>query len=297
MLPAPQLSRARLATWTALLAALIVLLLGDPAFAQGPSADFTVKPDTPTVGKDVRFRAVLSHHYDKAEVWWHFGAGPLGPIKRGRDVKHTFREAGDKRVSMAVVKGSDTRIVTKTVRVVAPAPTPPPPPPPPQDPPDDEDDDDGDDGDDGETPGFELPQSPQAPPSTGPQLPADVDVPAPALMSPFPIVRIAGQLLAGGAKVRLLSVRGPRGAMVSVRCSGDGCPVRSLRRRTRTRLLRVERLERRLNGGVRLEIYVRQRNRVGKYTRIKIRAGRRPPLRVDRCVRPGGRTPVRCPFA
>ena len=299
MLPAPQLSEARLAPWIVVFAALIVPLFGHSAFAQGPSADFTVTPATPTAGAQVTFRAVLSSHYEKASVWWHFGVGPLGPVKRGREVTHTFGAPGDKKVTMAVVRGSNVKAtLTKTVRVMAaapgpapePEPSPGPQPPPSQGPSDDDDDDEDDE------PEFDTPQNPP-PPENGSQLPESGDVPAPALMTPFPIVRIAGQLLPGGARVRVLSVRGPRGAVVSVRCHGEGCPLRSLRRRARRQVLRVERLERRLNAGVRLEIYVRQRHRVGKYTRIRIQAGRRPPLRVDRCVLPGGLTPVRCPFA
>ena len=288
-----------------MLAALITPLFGHSAFAQGPSADFTVTPAAPTAGAQVTFRAVLSKHYEKASVWWHFGAGPLGPVKRGREVTHSFGSPGDKQVTMAVVRGGDVKaMVTKTVRVMAaapgpapepapePEPSPGPQPPPAQGPSDDDDDDDDDD-----EPEFDTPQNPPPPPESGSQLPESGDVPAPALMTPFPIVRIAGQLLPGGARVRVLSVRAPRGAVVNVRCRGEGCPLRSLRRRVRRPVLRVERLERRLNAGVRLEIYVRQRNRVGKYTRIRIQAGRRPPLRVDRCVLPGGLTPVRCPFA
>ena len=275
-------------------AALITPLFGHSAFAQGPSAAFTVTPATPTAGDQATFRAVLSSHYEKASVWWHFGAGPLGPVKRGREVTHTFEAPGDKKVTMAVVRGGDVKaMVTKTVRVSAAAPEPEPSPGP-QPPPSQGPSDDGDDDDDDE-PEFDTPQNPP-PPESGSQLPQSGDVPAPALMTPFPIVRIAGQLLPGGARVRVLSVRGPRGAVVSVHCRGQGCPLRSLRRRARSQLLRVERLERRLNAGVRLEIYVRQRNRIGKYTRIRIQADRRPPLRIDRCVLPSDPTPVRCPF-
>jgi hypothetical protein len=302
MLPAPQLSGARLAPWIVVLAALIVPLFGHSALAQGPSADFTVTPATPTAGAAATFRAVLSQHYEKASVWWHFGVGPLGPIKRGREVRHTFGAAGDKQVTMAVVRGGDVKaMVTRTVRVLAAAPGPAPEPEPepepspgPQPPPSQGPSDD--DGDDDDEPVFDIPQNPP-PPESGSQLPNNGAVPAPALMSPFPIVRIAGLLLAEGARVRVLSVRAPRGAVVSVHCRGEGCPLRSVRQRVRRRVLRVQRLERLLNAGVRLEIYVRQRNRVGKYTRIRIQAGRRPPLRVDRCVRPGRLTPIRCPFS
>ena len=203
---------------------------------------------------------------------------------------------------MAVVRGGNVKaMVTRTIRVMAAAPGPAPEPAPepepspgPQPPPSQGPSDDDGDGDD--EPEFDIPQNPP-PPESGSQLPDNGDVPAPALMTPFPIVRIAGLLLPGGARVRVLSVRAPRGAVVNVHCHGEGCPLRSVRQRVRRRVLRVERLERLLNAGVRLEIYVRQRNRVGKYTRIRIQAGRRPPLRVDRCVRPGGLTPIRCPFS
>ena len=116
-------------------------------------------------------------------------------------------------------------------------------------------------------------------------------------MRPFPVVRIAGLLLPWGARVRLLTVQSPRGAIVTVRCRGEGCPLRSLRRRTRKRLVHIQGLERRLPAGIRVEILVRKRNLIGKYTRIGIRSGARPPLRLDRCLQPGRSAPVRCPSA
>jgi hypothetical protein len=49
-------------------------------------------------------------------------------------------------------------------------------------------------------------------------------------------------------------------------------------------------------AGIRVEILVRQRGFVGKYTRFRIRDGVRPPLRDDRCLLPGRRVPVGCSF-
>ena len=112
------------------------------------------------------------------------------------------------------------------------------------------------------------------------------------LMIPFPIVRIAGRLLPRGAWVRLLVVTAPRGAVVTARCRGTGCPLRPLRRRSHGQPVRIRGLERRLAARTRLEILVRQRGLVGKYTRFRIRAGGRSPLRDDRCLLPGRRTPV-----
>jgi hypothetical protein len=116
------------------------------------------------------------------------------------------------------------------------------------------------------------------------------------MMMPFASVRIAGLLLPWGARVRLLAVTAPPGAVVTARCRGEGCPLRWLRRRSRAQPVRIRGLERRLIAGIRLEILVRQHGFVGKYTRFRIRNGVRPPLREDRCLFPGRRKPVRCSF-
>ena len=114
------------------------------------------------------------------------------------------------------------------------------------------------------------------------------------MLRPRPVVRIAGLLLARGARVRLLSLVAPVGVKVLVRCHGRGCPARRLARTTRTRVVRFHRFERVLRAGVTLEFFVRRAGRIGKYSRIRIRAGR-PPLRLDRCLIPGRSRPVRCP--
>ena len=114
-----------------------------------------------------------------------------------------------------------------------------------------------------------------------------------ALMRPFPVVRIAGTVLPRGARVRILSVRSPRGARIRGRCTGRGCPVRSLARTSITGTVRLRRFERRLRAGITLEIFVRKPGRIGKYTRFLIRAGK-PPARVDRCLIPGRERPVAC---
>ena len=117
--------------------------------------------------------------------------------------------------------------------------------------------------------------------------------PAPVRMKPFPVVRIAGIVLPHGALVRILSVRAPRGASVLARCRGHGCPARAVARSSVASLVRIHRFERRLRAGVTLELFVRKRARIGKYTRFRIRAGK-PPARVDRCLMPGSSRPVRC---
>jgi plastocyanin len=123
------------------------------------------------------------------------------------------------------------------------------------------------------------------------------------LLSPFPVVRIAGRILRRGTLVRLLSVLAPGGVRVSIRCSGRGCPFGKQIRTTgrgptaqSARQLRVRRLERLLRPGIVIKVVVTRSDAIGKYTRFKIRKGK-PPARVDRCVNPGSSRPVTCPGA
>jgi outer membrane biosynthesis protein TonB len=112
------------------------------------------------------------------------------------------------------------------------------------------------------------------------------------LLRPFPIVRIKGRLTSEGARVTLLTVRAPRGTRIRVRCRGGSCPARKLAR-TAT-LTRFRALESDLAAGTRIDVTVTSPRRIGKWTTIRIRLGA-PPRRWDRCVLPGGRSPVTCP--
>jgi PKD domain len=112
------------------------------------------------------------------------------------------------------------------------------------------------------------------------------------LMNPFPIVRIAGRYLRNGARIKLLVVDAPRGSKVSIRCRGRGCPFKKQVRPAA--LVRVKKLERVLRAGATMKIYVTQRGVIGKFTRVKIRAGKAP-ARIDLCVPPGSWRPIRCP--
>jgi PKD repeat protein len=118
-----------------------------------------------------------------------------------------------------------------------------------------------------------------------------IDVSKPSPITPFPVIRLAGRYTHSGVTVRLLSVMAPRGARTVVRCVGGRCPVRSQARTSR--LSRFRRFERGLPPGVKLEIRVTQRGRMGKYTSFRIRSGR-PPLRRDRCIAPWTTRPRRC---
>jgi hypothetical protein len=126
------------------------------------------------------------------------------------------------------------------------------------------------------------------------------------ILSPFPIVRISGLVRKQGIKVRLLSITGPVGATVHVRCSGRGCPFRrtsALVRNTEasatlpagTGVVRVNRFRNRLlRRNARVTIFVVKQGFVGKYTRLRIRKGK-PPARVDRCVTSVNARPFACP--
>jgi hypothetical protein len=118
--------------------------------------------------------------------------------------------------------------------------------------------------------------------------------PLPRLLSPFPVVRLVGSLVSGGAVVRMLAVRAPAGALVLVRCHGAGCPVNRVKKVAGKVRLRFGVLERRLPSGVVLEVLVRGGDRIGKYTSFRIRRNRFP-QRTDACLRPGTTRRVACP--
>lgn len=127
----------------------------------------------------------------------------------------------------------------------------------------------------------------------------EYQVPELQYLAPFPVVRLAGRTTRTGSRITLLRVRSPRGSTATVRCSGGrrlGCPFSS---RTRTspasRVLRFRGLERPLKAGVRLNIFVRRGDAIGKHTRFTIRK-RKPPSRVDGCILPGDPfEPAECP--
>lgn len=121
------------------------------------------------------------------------------------------------------------------------------------------------------------------------------------VLSPFPVVRMTGRITGRGTRVRLLRVKAPVRAKVTIRCTGRSCPfrkqVRAVPRGASSRTaatVRVRRLERLLLPGVRVRVYVTKRGEVGKYTRFRFRAGNAP-VRTDRCVLPGSLAPAECP--
>ena len=119
--------------------------------------------------------------------------------------------------------------------------------------------------------------------------------PSPSLLSPFPIVRMAGRVLTSGVRVTLLTVQAPRGSLITIMCrdSRKSCPRSTTRRTSTGSRVRIRSFERRLRSGTVLRIFVTRAGTVGKYTRFTIRS-RRAPTRADSCARRVGSL-VACP--
>jgi PKD repeat protein len=92
-----------------------------------------------------------------------------------------------------------------------------------------------------------------------------------------------------------LTVKAQKGAMVRVSCKGRSCPKRKANStRSRGRAVHLDWLERRLAPGTRITIYVTRKGRIGAYTSLVIRRGKRP-LQRDGCLKPGSTRTMRCP--
>ena len=114
------------------------------------------------------------------------------------------------------------------------------------------------------------------------------------LMSPFPLVRLAGETTARGARIDLLTVRGPVCAKASATCRGRGCRSKRATGVIGRGRLRFRSMERSLRAGARIEIRVRKGDLIGKLTRFQVRRGK-PPARTDLCLVPGTSRGSRCP--
>ncbi len=232
-----------------------------------PSAAFSVAPASPLVGELVTFTGGSDPNGDSVTRLWNFGDGT---VDTAAAPSHVYANAGDYTVVLSVIDArgaSATTFQSVTVRDPATA---------------------------------SAPSGGEPAPSTGavggsaPVFTAPPGATGPFPMRPFPVVRIAGTVLPRAALIRILSVRAPRGSRIVVRCVGRACPVGSMATTSSTRLVRLRRFERRLRAGIRLKLFVRQENRIGKYTSFLIRAGA-PPKRVDLCLFPKRRSPGRCP--
>lgn len=115
------------------------------------------------------------------------------------------------------------------------------------------------------------------------------------LLSPFPVVIFSGELETNGrTRVKRLSVRAPQLADVAVRCRGKSCPFKERALAVESHRVSFPGLERSLQSGVVIEIFVTDPDKVGKFTRFKLRKGKAP-KRKDRCLEGERRRPIPCP--
>jgi hypothetical protein len=119
--------------------------------------------------------------------------------------------------------------------------------------------------------------------------PANVAPAGPRFLRPFPVVRVAGYVMAHGSRIVVWSVKAPRGAKIEVRCKGPGCPLRQ----RSVRPGRIRSLERYLRAGVAITIRVTRPGFIGTYTHVVIRSRKRP-ARRDACLAPGDTRPRAC---
>ena len=104
-------------------------------------------------------------------------------------------------------------------------------------------------------------------------------------------MRFAGGLTGAGARIKLLTVRAPKGAKISITCK-KGCPRSKLARLARD--VRLKSMQGSYRAGAVLVITVTKSNAIGKYTRITIQRGKAP-KRIDRCLWPKSKKPRACP--
>ena len=113
------------------------------------------------------------------------------------------------------------------------------------------------------------------------------------MFKPLPVVRIRGRLTTNGANIQVLSVKAPKGAKITVKCSGKGCPRKSVATATATKVTRISQFQRVLPAGIKLRITIAKPGYISKVTTISIRKGKAP-LRSDQCQVPGEKKLLRC---
>jgi PKD repeat protein len=238
---------------------------------RAPAASFRYTPAAPLTGDEVRLTSTSTDRDGtvQAHNWDLDGDGAFDDAT-GAEVRTSFAEAGSHIVSLQAVDNDGARSATAFASIdVArrPAPT-----------------------------AFDLPLAPPAPTSR----PAAT---GPRVLSPLPRVRVRGVTTATGARIDFLGVRTRGGTRIRVLCRGRGCPwARNLQRaRFRTSVVRTVRVRgfkrRHLRAGAVVEVFVTRPAMIGKYMRLKIRPGMKPPKRVDGCTSPGGARVRKCPAA
>jgi PKD domain len=125
--------------------------------------------------------------------------------------------------------------------------------------------------------------------------------PVQAVLSAKPTVigitaQIAGRTTKRGARITLLRVRVPVGALVKLTCRGKRCPDRSKRVQAKRPEVRFKKFERRMPAGTKLVLEATLDGFIGRQVVFKVRKGKSP-KRTDRCIQPGATRPSACPAA
>ena len=91
------------------------------------------------------------------------------------------------------------------------------------------------------------------------------------------LIRLNGSVIGGFTRVARLTVKAPRGATVKVKCKGNGCPKRAVKR-GKGRVIRFKALERRLAAGIKLTV-VSKAGFLSRHTTLSACAGPRAEAR------------------
>jgi hypothetical protein len=241
----------------------------DPAPANlPPPADFAALPMSPLPGDEVTFIA-LGDDPDGTTTDWAWDLDGDGSFDDGDEkvVTHRFSTPGQKTIALQVTDNEGLSATNSLSLIVR-------------------------------QPGTPAPPTASNPvtTTTGGVTVGNVvaTAPLPKLLSPFPVVTVGGSLRPTGTKIDLLAVRAPQGSRVSVRCRGKGCRLKPLSKVVGRGRLRVKAAERLMPAGVVLEVLVRRGDRIGKFTRLKLRDNKRP-KRTDGCLWPGTAQLAPCP--
>lgn len=244
---------------------------------QAPSVSFANDPISPAIGASVAFTATATDADGTVtRIDWDLDDDGEFDDAAGPWATWSFDEAGRHRV--AVRATDDRRVATVAFRsvivanpIVLPNPTDPllgaagP-------------------SNIGSAPGAVIPNAPA------------LSSPRPALMTPFPVIRIRGLIYRRSVRINLLRVQAPPGATIRVRCRNGSCAkrpdVRVKAARAPVRLRSFE--QRSLRAGTVIEVFVTAPQQIGKYTRFRVRRDASP-ARTDLCLAPGRAKPTACP--
>jgi PKD domain len=226
-----------------------------------PVAGFNAFPDSPFVGETVTLNSTSSDVEGEPRQQWDLDGDGAYDDGSGRSVKGMFRVAGTHRVSLLVTDGqgiTDTASLDIRVRRSA-----------------------------------MLQPIPNQPSSGNPG--PTTQQPFVRLITPFPVVRLAGAVVKRGTRIRRLTVRAPKGSRAFVLCRGKRCPTKKrLTKVARRGTLRFRALERLVPAGSLVQVFVRRGEQIGKYTSFRMRR-KRAPKRIDGCLLPSSSRAVTCP--